>query len=51
MRVLPGSGRSEKKEVADRTSGTRHPGQKHLVNVYDLIDRLILTDDALVQIA
>src|SRR4051794_985718 len=34
----------EEKEVTDRSSGSAHPGQIHLIDVNDLLDRLFLTD-------
>ena len=46
---LAGSGRPQEKEVADRSSGSAHPGQIHLINIYDLLDRLVLADDVAVE--
>ena len=42
---LTGTGRPEKKEVADRPPGSAHPGQIHLIDIHDLLDRFVLTDD------
>ena len=49
MRVLPGAGRTEEQEVADRAARGAHSRQVHLVDVDDLLDRLILTDDKSLQ--
>src|ERR1700722_17491283 len=42
---LAGSGWSQKQEVPDRAARRIHSGEMHLVNVDDLLDRLILSDD------
>ena len=40
-----GTGGAEEQEVADRPAGTVHPRQIRLVDVNDLIDRFILSDN------
>ena len=46
-----GARRSKKQEVANRPAGTGHARQVRLIDVDDLIDRLILSDNAFAQIA
>src|SRR5215469_13884056 len=43
-------GRSEEKKISDRPSWSAHPCQVHLVDVDDLLDRLILTNNQLAQV-
>ena len=47
---LAGAGRPQEQEVADRPSRARHARQIRLINVNDLLDRLVLADDSLAQI-
>ena len=42
---LTRSGGPEEQEVSDRTPGRRHAGQMHLINVDDLLDGFVLTDN------
>ena len=42
---LAGSSGPQEEEVADRTARRRHSRQIHLIDVDDLLDRFILTDD------
>src|SRR5580658_9503961 len=46
---LARSSRPQKKQVPHRTSRSVQAGQKHLVNLGDLFDRLVLTHDATSQ--
>src|SRR5580658_5860886 len=46
---LARSSRPQKKQVPHRTSRSIQPGQKHLVNLGDLFDRLVLTHNAAAQ--
>src|SRR5260370_29147300 len=41
---------SQKKEIPDRSAWTRHPGKERLVDVDNLLDALILANDALPQV-
>src|SRR5580693_2717342 len=42
---LSRAGGPQKQEISDRTAGSAHPGQIHLINVHDLVDRFVLSDD------
>src|SRR5579864_1666332 len=46
---LAGTRRSQEQEVSYRTPRRVQPGQKHLVDLYDLLDGLVLSDDLAVQ--
>ena len=48
---LARAGRPQEQEIPDRTAGRAHPRQIHLIDVDDLLDRLILTDDHSAQAA
>jgi len=45
MRVLPLPVGPKKKEVADWTARRAHPGEVHLVDIDDLLNRFILAND------
>ena len=49
MRVLPLPVGPKKEEVADRPSGSAHSGEIHLIDVHDLLDRFILTDNVPIE--
>ena len=42
---LAGTGRTQEQEVSDRTARGAHARQMHLIDVDDLLDRLILSDN------
>ena len=42
---LARTGRSQKEEIADGPPGARHARQERLINIHDLINRLVLPDD------
>ena len=42
---------TQKQKVADRAAGSVHSGQKSLINIYDLVNGIILSNDPLVQIS
>src|SRR5271169_2102751 len=42
---LTRASRAKEQEVSDRAARRIHPGEMHLINVDDLLDRFILTDD------
>src|SRR5579864_262890 len=46
---LAGTGRSQKQEVAHWAAGSIQAGQKHLVDLDDLLDRLVLADNTAAQ--
>ena len=48
---LTGPRGTKEQEVPDRPARTRHPGQPGLVDAHDLIDGVILANDATVQTA
>ena len=47
---LAGAGRPQEQKVADRPAGAGHSRQVRLIDVDDLLDRLVLADDALAQV-
>src|ERR1700674_5784041 len=48
---LARSGGPQEQKVADRAARRAHPGEIHLIDVDDLLDRLVLTDDHPAQVA
>src|SRR5215469_1524662 len=48
---LAGTCGTEKQKIPDRTTRAGHAGQKHLIDVDDLVDRLFLPDYSLAEIA
>src|ERR1700681_4958808 len=43
-------GRAQEQEIADGTPGGAHTGQMHLIDVYDLLNCLVLSDDHPAQV-
>ena len=43
--------RAQKQEIANRTPGSSHPSQMHLVYIHDLLNRFFLAHDELAQTA
>src|SRR5215831_3596910 len=48
---LSGTSGSQKQQIADRTSRRIQPGQKHLINLDNLLNRSVLTHDLAVESA
>src|SRR6266849_5206724 len=40
------AGRPEEQKISDRPAGTRHARQVRLIDIYDLLNRVVLADDA-----